>query len=543
MRPALLSRFVVLALSFPLAACGGSSSTQPPGTAQTDTGGNPFADTGAGDDASAPADTASDDSAASADTSLVDEGVADTSSADAASDDTSVVDSLVVDSLVVDSVVADTSVVDSVVVVDAADTSVVDSAPADTGPAVTNIKHVVLIVEENHTFDNYFGHWCTAPTGSNPTCNNGPSCCEAAPGTEPSGSSPIALDDSSNGGRDPDHTYACEWAEMDNGKMDHYVTGTSCPAVDLLASTSPNPGNYAVVDPKVGQTYQAWATQYALADRYFQPLVGQTSANDMYFAVARWQFKDNQYKPNCNGKGCIAPTTPTQTWSGVTTIADLITGAGHTFNVYAEGLSAMWQYPWCPALPSDCTGGIYGLSPCYYDCSDIPFEYYSQWLDKSDMKDWTDFQNDISAGTLPDFAYVKFAGYHNEQPGYNTKLTTSIEHVQTAVDAILSSPYANDTLVIVTWDEGGGYFDHVSPPGVNPIDNEPYGTRVPMLAVGRFAKKGFVSHVQMEHSSVVKFLELNFTGKTGQLGARDTNVNNLGSMLDPAETGIVVPEH
>ena len=157
------------------------------------------------------------------------------------------------------------------------------------------------------------------------------------------------------------------------------------------------------------------------------------------------------------------------------------------------------------------------------------------------MKDWTDFQKDIAAGTLPDFAYVKFAGYHNEHPGYNTKLTTSIEHVQTAVDAILLSPYANDTLVIVTWDEGGGYFDHVSPPGVNPIDNEPYGTRVPMLAIGRFAKKGFVSHVQMEHSSVVKFLELNFTGKTGQLGARDTNVNNIGSMLDPAETGIVVP--
>ena len=75
------------------------------------------------------------------------------------------------------------------------------------------------------------------------------------------------------------------------------------------------------------------------------PLVGQTSANDMYFAVARWQFKDNQYKPNCNGNGCIAPTTLTQTWSGVTTIADLITGAGHSFNVYAEGLTAMHQYP------------------------------------------------------------------------------------------------------------------------------------------------------------------------------------------------------
>jgi hypothetical protein len=67
-------------------------------------------------------------------------------------------------------------------------------------------------------------------------------------------------------------------------------------------------------------------------------------------------------------------------------------------------------------------------------------------------------------------------------------------------------------------------------------------TRVPLLAIGRFAKKGAVSHVQMEHSSLVKFLEWNFlAGKTGQLGARDVEVNNIGSLLDPVAVGAVVP--
>jgi len=75
------------------------------------------------------------------------------------------------------------------------------------------------------------------------------------------------------------------------------------------------------------------------------------------------------------------------------------------------------------------------------------------------------------------------------------------------------------------------------------VDNQPYGTRIPLLAIGRFAQKGTVSHVQMEHSSIVKFLEWNYLGgKTGQLGARDTVVNNIGSLLDPTQTGTMVPD-
>lgn len=70
----------------------------------------------------------------------------------------------------------------------------------------------------------------------------------------------------------------------------------------------------------------------------------------------------------------------------------------------------------------------------------------------------------------------------------------------------------------------------------------PYGTRVSLLAIGEFARKGTVSHVTMEHSSVVRFLEYNFLGPVGQLAASDAKVRNIGSLLDPALTGILVPE-
>ena len=112
--------------------------------------------------------------------------------------------------------------------------------------------------------------------------------------------------------------------------------------------------------------------------------------------------------------------------------------------------------------------------------------------------------------------------------------------VQATLQAIQSSSAASSTLILVTYDEGGGLFDHVSPPPTSPVDNQPYGTRVPMIAVGPFARAGSISHVVMEHSSVVKFIEYNWLGKTGQLAGRDTTVANIGSLLDPS---LGVPEN
>src|SRR5690348_8235343 len=67
--------------------------------------------------------------------------------------------------------------------------------PLPDPPSMSNIKHVVIVVQENHTFDDHFGLYCTAAPGSNPTCTDGAACCEAAPAKEPSGSNPVSLTD------------------------------------------------------------------------------------------------------------------------------------------------------------------------------------------------------------------------------------------------------------------------------------------------------------------------------------------------------------
>jgi phospholipase C len=405
-------------------------------------------------------------------------------------------------------------------------------------PFVSAIKHVIVVVQENHSFDTYFGRWCTAPTDSSPTCNDGPSCCEAAPDKEPGGASPVELTDDVNANYDPNHTSACEAGEMNGGRMDRYVSGASCS----------NAGNFALATT-AAKIYQDWAASYAIADRYFQPLVGQSSSNDMYFAKAQWVFNDNDHGPLSNGKGCITiPITSDITYSGETTLGDvLIAGAADRksrFGFYAEGYHAMVNAFLCPTAPSTCTWSLkLPTNPCDYDPSDVPFEYYAQFKDNADyMLDYDDLTTSISSNTLRAVSFVKPVGYHNEHPGYGTKISVGATFVKGLVDQVLGSAYAADTLILITWDEGGGFFDHVTPPANSPVDGKPYGTRVPLLALGRFAKSHYVSHVTMEHSSVVRFLEWNFLeGATGQLHARDAVVNGIGDLLDPAQVGGVVP--
>lgn len=420
----------------------------------------------------------------------------------------------------------------------------------------SKIEHVVLIVQENHTFDAYFGKWCTAQAGSNPTCTSGKACCERAPDKEPRGASPIVLDDASNFATDRDHMQVCEVQQIDNGKMDNFVTGAT--GSDQCLGSGPScasPNNFAIANQQTVGTYWTLAENGSIADRYFQPIAGGSSANDMYFAIAHWQFTDNSKVPQAigNPKGCLqgfcVSGTTTQ-FTGRTTIADLLIAAGKTFSVYFDDYAhAKAAAPSCESIPPDCNYNqiVHPLAAqaCKYDASDNPFAYYAQFADGPMIKDYGDLAKDVAADALPSFAFVKARSSRNEHPNVSN-ISDGIAFVQKTLDTIAQSKFATSTLVLLTWDEGGGFFDHVAPPASIDTDDQnqpvPYGTRVPLLAIGPFAKKGTVSHVTMEHSSVVRFLEWNFLGPVGQLKQNDAKVANLGSLLDPDKTGIKVPE-
>ncbi len=403
---------------------------------------------------------------------------------------------------------------------------------------VTPIQHVVVIVQENHSFDSYFATYChdhVDPHTKQPVCDGGPT---TYPGTT---TPPITLDDAANAAHDPNHFQSCQLAEIDGGKMDGYLTA---PPSEGTCGTA---GNYAYVtdDPSSPAAYyHQLAGKGALADHYFQSVAGASSSNDMYLWATRFTFKDNDIEPLAVGHQC-STTQTTQQLDDVTdptahrNLGKSLSDAGVTWAWYADGYAAM------QAAGSSCppTGGC-GITlrtyPCVFDPSDIPAEYYRSSVDQpAHMRDYGQLATDITAGTLPSVVFVKAIGYETEHPGYGTTVSAGATFVHQTIDAIEQSKLAKNTLVLVTWDESGGFYDHVAPPATSSVDGEPYGPRVPLLAVGRFARAGAVSHRVLEQSSIAKFVEWNWLGRrTGQLDGRDATVNNLGSLLVP---GLHVP--
>jgi phospholipase C len=423
----------------------------------------------------------------------------------------------------------------TIIVLVAAMTTVEVSGATSPPRPKSAIQHVVVIVQENHTFDNYFANYCQHrldPKTKQPRCDGGPS---TYPGTT---TAPIVLDDATNASFDPNHEQVCELAEIDGGAMDAFLTA---PRTDGACG---DPRNFAYAAAGASSPvayYQQLATKGALADRYFQSVAGQSTSNDMYLWTARFEFTDNAYEPDAVGAQCSTTlvkkqyddrTDPTANRNLGKTLSD----AGVSWAWYGEGYAAMQAAgSGCPTAPSECPVAPLHASPCVYDPADMPSQFYASSADKpAHMRDGQQLFSDLAHGTLPSVVFVKPVGYKTEHPGLGQQLSPGVGFVRATIEKIEHSKVAKHTLILLAYDEGGGYYDHVRTPATSTVDGQAYGPRIPFIAIGPFARAGAVSHTQMEHASVVKFIEWNWlNGKTGQLGGREATVHNIGSMLAP----------
>jgi phospholipase C len=408
-------------------------------------------------------------------------------------------------------------------------------ATAATHPK-TPITHVVVIVQENHSFDNYFADYCrhrVDPKTKKPVCDGGP---VTYPGTT---TAPVVLDDASNAAHDPNHAQSCEVAEIDGGAMDAFLTAPPTEGV----CGDPRNFAYAAAGPSSPVAYyQQLATKGALADRYFQSVAGQSTSNDMYLWTTRFEFTDNTFEAPAVGSQC-SYTPMKKQYDDVTdptanrNLGKTLSDAGVSWAWYGEGYAAMQAAgSGCPAAPADCPIAPIQTSPCLYDPADMPSQFYASSADRPEhMRDYAQLADDLAHDTLPSVVFVKPIGYKTEHPGLGQRISPGVAFVRSTIDAVEHSKAAKHTLVLLTYDESGGYYDHVRTPPVSTVDHQPYGPRIPAVAVGPFARSGAVSHTQLEHASIVKFVEWNWLGgKTGQLDGRDVTAHNLGSLLDPA---------
>ena len=155
-----------------------------------------------------------------------------------------------------------------------------------------------------------------------------------------------------------------------------------------------------------------------------------------------------------------------------------------------------------------------------------PFVYFANYADgtparAAHLKDETDFLAAARAGTLPAVSFVKPSGLDNEHPNYANVITGEL-HTEDLINAVRNGPNWSDTAIIVTYDENGGFWDHVPPPKG---DSWGPGTRVPTIVISPWAKRGYVDSTVYETSSITALVEHRW--HLAPLGTRDANAADL----------------
>jgi phospholipase C len=194
-------------------------------------------------------------------------------------------------------------------------------------------------------------------------------------------------------------------------------------------------------------------------------------------------------------------------------IGDELTGKGISWNWYAGG----WD---------DAESGHPGALFQYHH---QPFNYFADYAPgtpgRAHLQDETRFISAARDGTLPTVSFVKPYGAENEHPGYASESKGS-DHLVDLLKTIENGPQAGNTLVVVTYDEFGGQWDHVSPPAV---DMWGPGTRIPALVISRSLKHSGVDHTSYDTTSILATIERSYG--LDPLSSRDAHVNDLSSAV------------
>jgi phospholipase C len=363
-------------------------------------------------------------------------------------------------------------------------------------PFGSPIKHVVVIMQENRSFDNLFHDF--------PGADSADSGMDKATQVQ---LTPVPLAEQ----YDLNHTHPGWWSDWDNGKMDGFEASQENPAV------SP----YSYVPSSEIQPYWTLAAQYTLADRMFQSNTGPSFVAHQYLIAGQSGSSDED--PPGNNWGCDASVGTRVSLVGPNgtdlpgpfpcfdyqTMADLLDAKGITWRYYAP----------VNAGPRNTTASAYEAIRHIF--------YGTEW--SNDISPQTQVLTDIANGDLAQMTWVIPDFLHSDHPGNNSN--EGPDWVASVVNAVGESPFWDSTAIFIIWDDWGGWYDHVAPQS---IDNMGPGFRVPLIVVSPYAKRGYVSHQVYETASLLSFTEKTFGLQ--DLGTRDATANDLSDCFDYLQT-------
>ena len=387
------------------------------------------------------------------------------------------------------------------------------------GEGIHKIQHVIIIMQENHSFDNYFG---TFPGADGIPMRNGvPDVCVPDPQSDACVRPYHDTNEESSGGP---HGAKGADLDIDGGRMDGFIrvmqgaAGTGgCPT---NIPTCVVRGHEATVmgyhtDREI-PNYWAYARNFVLQDRLFEPVRSWSLPAHLYM-VSEWAAI-------CGTIGDPASCTPDRAYTQPIVLPrDLFSAkkpqvSGRpdyawtdlTYMLHANHVS--WAYyvmdgvePDCENDASSCnlkpqsarTPGIWNPLPSFADVREDG--------ERANVKDTSRFFSDLSDGTLPHVVWLAPGNRYSEHPP--GRISAGQAYVTGIVNAVMRSPYWDSTAIFLSWDDWGGFYDHVAPPNVNFFG---YGLRVPGLVISAYARKGYIDHQTLSHDAYVKFIEDDF---------------------------------
>jgi phospholipase C len=367
-------------------------------------------------------------------------------------------------------------------------------APAD----FSAIQHFVFIIKENRSFDMYFGTFPGADGATSGTLSTG---------------QVIPLQHAADAvSRNPGYKWLDGLLAMDYGKMDQF---------DLETSGSLNGDNlaYSQLYESDIPNYFAYARAFSLSDHMFASLHGPSYPAHLYMIAAQ-------------SGGAVGNFVGKQIWSckaPADTTVEIVDSKGHVTN----------QFP-CFDFPT--LGDVLesaNTSWTYYAHVDTNWNAYASINHVRNTPLWaehivseTQFLTDAQNGNLPAVSWLVPLSLYSEHasdiysPTINSSCVGENWTVQ-QINAIMQGPDWPTTAIFVTWDDWGGWYEHLPPPT---LDQYGFGPRVPLLIISPYAKPGYISHIPSEFSSFLKIVEERFGFLP--LTARDAAANDMLDAFD-----------
>lgn len=381
--------------------------------------------------------------------------------------------------------------------------------PAQAAGDIHSIKHVIIIMQENRSFDTYFG---TFPGADGIPMQNGvPTVCVPNPKT---GQCEKPYHDPNDVNRGGPHAATSATTDIDGGKMDGFIaTVTGAKQTACINPDAPGCVNgvhevdvMGYHDQREIPNYWAYAQNFVLQDHMFEPNASWSLPSHL-FMVSGWSA---YCKISGDPASCVnaldGPPSRLNTSKNDYAWTDL------TYLLYKNNVS--WAYYLSEGQEPDCENDAMECQPKALRLrvpgiwNPLPaFDTVKQDGQVSNIQTLDKYLAAVKAGTLPNVAWIVPENQVSEHPPAKVSLGES--YVTGLINAAMQGPEWNSTAIFLAWDDWGGFYDHVVPPKV---DENGYGLRVPGLVISPYAKQGFVDHQTLSFDAYLKFIEDDFLG-------------------------------